>query len=64
MIDGAEIPVLGMEEIEALAENPAFVVVLDAEPLPRVQPPEPPLPIFRARLVDERPRACRGFSAS
>ena len=30
-----------MEEIDALAEYPAFVLVLDAEPLARVQPPEP-----------------------
>ena len=49
-----------MKEIEALAENPAFVVFLDAEPLAGVHPAEPPLQFFQHRLVDrrtgERPR--------
>src|SRR2546423_12688684 len=36
----AEIPVLGMKEIDSLAEYPAFALALDTEPLPRVQPPE------------------------
>src|SRR5947208_9705300 len=36
----AEIPVFRMKEIDALAEYPAFALALDAEPLPRVQPPE------------------------
>ena len=29
-----------MKKIDALAEYPAFALVLDAEPLSRVQPPE------------------------
>src|SRR5947209_6041095 len=35
------IPVIDVEEIESAAENACFLVTLDAEPLARVNPPEP-----------------------
>ena len=50
-------PVLGMKEIDALAEYPAFALVLDTEPLSRVQPSKAPLQFFEHALIDRKAAA-------
>ncbi len=43
-----------MKKIDALAEYPAFVLVLDAEPLSRVQPPEALFQFFEHAAIDRK----------
>src|SRR6266851_881396 len=52
---------LGVKDLEALAKNPALMVVLDAEPLPSVQPSETLLQFFEDVLVHRGASAAPGF---
>ena len=46
-----------MKEIDAAAEYPALALILDAEPLSGVQPPEALFQFFEHALIDRKARA-------
>jgi hypothetical protein len=48
------IPVLDMEEIPALSEDPAFVIILDPETLVQVYGAHPPPELLIVRYVNRR----------